>query len=57
MVRSLHPGHSLADVTAATGFELLVHPELVETPSPTERELHLLRTQVDPGRYLLGRAG
>ena len=52
-----HPGHTLDEVTAATGFELLVHPELAETPSPTERELHLLRTQVDPGRYLLGRAG
>ena len=56
-VRSLHPGHTLEEVQAATGFELLVHPELTETPTPTERELHLLRTEVDPGRYLLGRAG
>jgi len=56
-VRSLHPGKTLDVVKAATGFELLVSDELTETPSPTERELHILRTQVDPGRYILGRAG
>lgn len=56
-VRSVHPGHTLDDVRAATGFELLVHPKLTVTPTPTDHELQLLRTQVDPGRYLLGRAG
>jgi glutaconate CoA-transferase subunit B len=56
-VRSLHPGKTLDGVKAATGFELLVSDRLTETPSPTERELEILRTQVDPGRYILGRAG
>ena len=56
-VRSLHPGKTLDVVKAATGFELLVSDDLTETSSPTECELEILRTQVDPGRYILGRAG
>jgi glutaconate CoA-transferase subunit B len=56
-VRSLHPGVSLDRVKAATGFDLRIADDLTETPAPTEAELHILRTQVDPGRYVLGRAG
>jgi glutaconate CoA-transferase subunit B len=56
-VRSLHPGKTLAEVKAATGFELLVADEVGTTPEPTELQLCILRTQVDPGRYILGRAG
>ena len=55
-VRSLHPGKTLAEVKAATGFELMVSDDLGETPAPTETQLHVLRTQVDPGRYILGRS-
>jgi len=29
---------------------------LAVTSAPTEEQLHILRTQVDPGRYILGRA-
>jgi glutaconate CoA-transferase subunit B len=56
-VRSLHPGKTLEQVKAATGFELLVAEGISETPAPTEVQLAVLRTQVDPGRYILGRAG
>ena len=56
-VISLHPGRSLDDIRRATGFELAVADELGVTPAPTALELHLLRTQVDPGRFLLGRDG
>jgi glutaconate CoA-transferase, subunit B len=54
---SLHPGKTLEQVRAATGFELLVGDGLTETPAPTDGQLVVLRTQVDPGRYILGRAG
>lgn len=47
-VESLHPGVSLEQVQAASGFELLVSPDLTNTPAPTERELRLLRQEVDP---------
>ena len=56
-VRSLHPGKTLAQVRAATGFELAVSDAVGTTAEPTDAELHLLRTEVDPGRYILGRAG
>jgi glutaconate CoA-transferase subunit B len=54
-VRSLHPGVTLAQVQAATGFELLAVEQLEETPAPTEEELLLLHKEIDPHRYLLGR--
>jgi glutaconate CoA-transferase subunit B len=54
-VRSLHPGVSLEQVRAATGFELGVQEPLSLTPPPSELELRILREEVDPFRYVLGR--
>jgi glutaconate CoA-transferase subunit B len=55
-VLSLHPGVELEQVRAATGFELGVRQPLAVTPPPGERELCVLRDEVDPYRYVLGRA-
>ncbi len=55
-VRSLHPGKTLDQVRAATGFDLGACDPLGATAAPTARELEILRTEVDPGRYILGRA-
>ena len=46
-VRSVHPGVTLDQVHAATGFELRVEGQPPVTPMPTAEELHLLRTRVD----------
>lgn len=47
-VRSLHPGVTLDDVLANTGFALVV-PERVETTRlPTDDELRLIREAIDP---------
>lgn len=54
-VLSLHPGVTLQQVRDNTGFELAVREPLEETPAPTAEELHLLRTEVDSERYLIGR--
>src|SRR5215470_12689494 len=54
-VRSLHPGATLEQVRAATGFELGAADPLGTTRAPSEEELTILRTEVDPHRYLLGR--
>jgi glutaconate CoA-transferase subunit B len=54
-VHSLHPGVSLAQVRAATGFELGSHEPLAVTEPPTPEELRLLREEVDPHRYVIGR--
>jgi glutaconate CoA-transferase subunit B len=55
-VRSLHPGKTLDQVRAATGFDLTACDPLGATAEPTADELRILRTEVDPGRYILGRA-
>jgi glutaconate CoA-transferase, subunit B len=53
VVESVHPGVSLDDVRAATSFELTVKPDLGETEPPSDSELDILRTRIDPeGVYL-----
>lgn len=45
---SLHPGVTIEQVQAKTGFPLRISPELVETSLPSEEELRLLRQEIDP---------
>jgi glutaconate CoA-transferase subunit B len=52
-VEALHPGVTLDQVRAATGFELDVAPDLARTEPPSPAELALLRT-LDPDRRYLG---
>ncbi|MFQ3649812.1 MAG: CoA-transferase [Gemmataceae bacterium] len=54
-VLSLHPGVTLQRVRDHTGFDLHVAENLGVTPPPTEQELRLLREEVDPLRYVIGR--
>jgi glutaconate CoA-transferase subunit B len=56
-VLSLHPNVTLDQVRERTGFELLVREPLEQTPAPTAEELRLLREEVDPHHYLIGRQG
>ena len=49
-VRSIHPPWSIDDITAATGFALVVPPEVAPTREPTGEELQLIRERLDPGR-------
>jgi glutaconate CoA-transferase subunit B len=52
---SLHPGVTLEQVCARTGFELGVHEPLATTLPPSAFELRILREEVDPHRYVIGR--
>jgi glutaconate CoA-transferase subunit B len=54
-VESLHPGVSLDEVKENTGFELLVKKDLKETEAPSDEMLAILRNDVDPHRYIIGR--
>jgi len=54
-VESVHHGYTFEDVQDNAGFELLKAGEIVETPTPTKEELEILRTKVDPKRYIIGR--
>lgn len=52
---SLHPGVSLEEVRANTGWDLRVAPDLGVTEEPTDEELRILREDLDPtGIYLRG---
>jgi glutaconate CoA-transferase, subunit B len=45
---AVHPGVTIEGVRAHTGWDLKVGPDVVETPPPTDREMHLIRTELDP---------
>jgi glutaconate CoA-transferase subunit B len=49
---SVHPGYSVEDVVANTGFELVIEGEVPTTTPPTEWELNILRNRVDKGGKL-----
>jgi glutaconate CoA-transferase subunit B len=54
-VISINPGYALKDVQENCGFELLQAAKITETKAPTETELRILREEVDPYRYVIGR--
>ena len=54
-VESLHPGVTAQDVRNNTGFEMLFVDPLPVTPEPTDDELLVLRTEVDPLGLIIGK--
>ena len=47
-LKSVHPGFTVDQVIENTGFELIIPKNVPTTESPTDEELHILRTRVDP---------
>lgn len=47
-LESVHPGGTLDEVIASTGFELIVPDEVPTTEPPSQEEIELLRTKIDP---------
>ena len=49
-LKSVHPGVSVEQVQAATGFELLLPgaARVPETPVPTVEQVRLIREEIDP---------
>lgn len=45
---SVHPGVTVADVVAQTGFDLAIDGDVPETRRPTTEELRLIREVIDP---------
>ena len=45
---SYHPGVSISQIQARTGFELDISPQAAETTPPTDDEIKLLREEIDP---------
>lgn len=49
----IHEGVEVAEVIAATGWDLQVHSDLRILPPPDEHELALLRDEIDPSKIYL----
>lgn len=54
-IESLHPGVSIDDVKANTGFEMLFPADPPITAEPTDDELRVLREDVDPLGLIIGK--
>ncbi len=54
-VESLHPGVTVDDIRANTGFELDFLDPVAETAEPTDEELRILREDVDPLGLIIGK--
>jgi acyl CoA:acetate/3-ketoacid CoA transferase beta subunit len=48
-LRSVHPGVTVDEVVAATGFDVVVPDDVPTSRLPTETELRLIRDVIDPG--------
>jgi glutaconate CoA-transferase, subunit B len=55
-IESVHPGLTIGEVQAQTSFELSISEFLTTTPPPETDALQILRDEVDPHRYIIGRA-
>ena len=57
-MRILHtfPGETIESIQAATGFELLVAPDVTQFAAPTKEEVRLIREEVDPMGVFVKRA-
>ena len=54
-VLNINPGYSRKDVQDNCGFELLWADKITDTDPPNANELRILREEVDPQRYIIGR--
>ena len=54
-IETLSPGVSVEEVQANTGFELWVNKNVHETEPPSAEMLRILREEVDPNGYIIGR--
>lgn len=52
-LKALHPGVSLDEVRAATGFELIIPAQVGQNEPPSAEELRLLREVIDPTRFYI----
>lgn len=51
-LKSVHQGVTVEQVVENTGFELIIPPNVPTTPPPTDEELELLHTSIDPDGVL-----
>jgi glutaconate CoA-transferase, subunit B len=50
---STHPGVTVEEVIASTGFDLIVPDEVGQNEAPTDEELRILREEIDPDKFYI----
>jgi acyl CoA:acetate/3-ketoacid CoA transferase beta subunit len=50
-LRSVHPGVTVDEIVANTGFELTIDADVPESRAPTDSELEILREVLDPNGF------
>lgn len=53
LLLKVQPGVTVEQVLENTGFELLLAPQIEQNEPPTEEELRVLRTEVDPEKIYI----
>jgi glutaconate CoA-transferase, subunit B len=48
-LESLHPGSTIEQARETIGWDIKLAPRVGATPAPTDRELQLIRIELDPG--------
>ncbi|MDD5311998.1 MAG: 3-oxoacid CoA-transferase [Dehalococcoidia bacterium] len=52
---SLHPGVSLEEVQDNCSFDMLIPEKYTISPEPSEKDLHILRKEIDPTGIMIGK--
>jgi len=52
-LNATHPGVTVDEVVASTGFELILPQEVGQNPPPSDEELRLLRDEIDPDKLYI----
>ena len=47
-IKSIHPGVNINEIIDNTGFDVIIPDKLETTMTPTELEIQILRTRIDP---------
>ena len=53
LISEVHPGLTVQEVKAATGWDIRVAPDVCETARPTQEDVRLLREEIDTVRLYL----
>ena len=52
---SLHPGVSVDEVKENSSFEIMLPARIETSPEPTDKDLRILRQEIDPAGIVLGK--
>lgn len=52
---SIHPGVTLAQIKENSSFDIIIPENIPQSPEPSDNDLKILRTEIDPASIVLGK--